>query len=136
MLSKLFTTALSAVLLCACTSAQVATTVQSNPNLATAVAVACQVDGQVQPIVVTLAAPIVTAVAPGSAAAVAGAVVVDKSTVHPAIVAACAAIKGVALAVVPTAPPATAVAPVATAPVVAGPAAAPAAPVAVAPVVK
>jgi hypothetical protein len=124
MLSRLLVTALSALLLCACTSAQVATTIQTNPQIATAVAVVCQVDGQVQPIVVLLATPIVTVVAPAYAVPVAGAVAVDKATVHPAVVAACAAVKGIADAVVPTAPPATAQAATVTAAV------APAAPVA------
>jgi hypothetical protein len=127
--------------LSACTSAQVATTIQANPQIATAVAAVCQIDGQAQPIVVLLATPIVTVVAPTYAVAVAGAIDVDKSTVHPAIVAACAAVKGVADAVVPTAPPATETAATATtaplpaAVVPTAPAAAPvaAAPVAVAP---
>lgn len=75
----------------ACSPAQVA-------QLATINAVVCKVDGQLQPVVVPLDAAVATAVAPGSAPVIAGAVALDTNLVHPAVVAACAAIGGTAVA--------------------------------------
>jgi hypothetical protein len=94
--------------LAACSPAQVSQIQAKNAQIvsqvATVTAVACQVDGQVQPVVVALAAPVVSAVVPGSAVAVAGTVAVDQTVVHPAIVAACAAVGGAAVSLVPAAP--------------------------------
>ncbi len=70
----------------ACSAAQVADT---QAQLATVNAVVCQADKSA-PVLVTLAAPVATAIDPAVAPAVAGAVQLDQALVHPAIVAACA----------------------------------------------
>ena len=60
-------------------------------------ALACKVDGAVQPKIVTLDTPVAVAVnaaAPGTSAAVATFNSVDEALVHPTIVALCAAVGG------------------------------------------
>ena len=61
-----------------------------------AIGIGCMVDGAVQPI----AAPVLAAAVPSTA----GAVTADTLLVHPAIVAACAAVKGVPIATVSSTP--------------------------------
>lgn len=94
----------------ACTQQQVANVQAANTKalaqLQTVVAAVCQIDAQDQPIVVALAAPVVTAVSatnPTAGAAVAGAVALDTTVVHPDIVAACARMNAVPVAAVPAA---------------------------------
>ena len=82
----------SMLLLAACSATQA-------QNTLTATQVFCHVDSVAQPVAVTLGAAVTTAVAPSTAPAVAGAVAIDNTLVHPAVVAACAAVGGVAVAV-------------------------------------
>jgi hypothetical protein len=84
-----------------CTASQVATT---QARLATVNAAVCQADKSA-PTVVALAAPVATAVDPAAAPAIAGAVQLDTTLIHPAIVAACAAVgaQPVAVTVAPVA---------------------------------
>lgn len=77
------------------------TPAQVNAKVANVVAAVCAVDGLAQPVVVALAAPIVSVAVPGSAPAVAAGVALDNAVVHPAITAACATVGGVPVAVVP-----------------------------------
>ena len=84
--------------LAACTTAQIQD-VQTKFDAAVkqvqqVAAVACHIDGQVQPVVVNLAAPVVTAVVPSAAPVISGLVVFDMSSVHPLIVKACADLGG------------------------------------------
>ena len=86
----------------ACTDAQLQQAQTENAKvvsqIVTVTQAACKVDAQAQPVIVTLGAPVVTAVVPSSAPAVAGAVALDVTVIHPDIVAACAAVGGVAVA--------------------------------------
>jgi hypothetical protein len=70
----------SLLALAGCTAAQ-------DAQVATVSTALCKVDGVAQPIAVALAAPVTTPT-------VAGAVALDVSVIHPAIVAACAAANG------------------------------------------
>jgi hypothetical protein len=63
-------------------------------------AVVCQGDRLLQPVVVPLAASVLTAVIPTAAAPIAGAVALDKALIHPVVEAACAAIGGLPVAAV------------------------------------
>lgn len=59
----------------------------------------CKTDAQLQPIVVTLGAPVIQTVIPTAAPALQGFIALDTTLIHPAIVAACAGVGGTAVGV-------------------------------------
>jgi hypothetical protein len=93
--------------LAACTGAQITAATTENAKvlsqIVTVSQAACKIDAQAQPLLVTLGAPVATAILPTAAPIVSGAVALDVSVIHPDIVAACKAVGGVAVAVVPAA---------------------------------
>ena len=78
-------------LLGACTAAQVAQVQEIN-------SVVCQKDAALQPVIVALAAPLAVAVVPTASPAVAGAVALDTTMLHPDMVALCAQLGAVPVA--------------------------------------
>ena len=71
-------------------------------------AVVCQQDAALQPVIVPLASAAVAAVAPGTAAGVAGIVALDNAVVHPELQAVCAAVAGVLVGAIAATTPAAA----------------------------
>ena len=89
--------------LLACITACGNATPSQQAQIAQAVTVACNVDG----VLVPVAQPVVATLGPGGAT-VAN---VDTLLVHPAVVAACTALKGTPASATPASPPAAAAAP-------------------------
>jgi len=91
-----------AFLLSACSATTTAKIEAANDafvsQLATVTVAACQIDSQLQPVLVPLTSAVVTAVYPLATSAVAGMVALDTASIHPVIVAACKAVGGLAVA--------------------------------------
>lgn len=79
-------------------AAQAATSNATVLKIAKAV---CKTDAAAQPIVIALGAPIAAAVVPQAAPAIAGAVALDQTALHPVVASACAGIGATAVAGVP-----------------------------------